>query len=405
MNGHVIREFQQSQSVVKQCGGAYSLELTLAHKFQVDGRAKVFLTPAPRTEREYRTRRKVFFVAHLPSQNRAPAGFNAIMSPAKFSQEIGFEAYVMNSVIRYHLILPWLLRSAEVFLATYPNICSPTLTNPLRTFDRHLIRIARRTRSKRGTILYVYDLPIEQAANAGRERMIDKETYRTERDIFRSFDVLCVYNYRAKQLISQRYGIPLENFVEFEILDHATTFIPPACLKKPSESWKIAWVGDSGRWVNELPRAQEVRYLLIGRNWNWVEGLHRPDFFNAGFIIGTPLLQYLSSNAHFGIIYPYSKGRERYYDYVSGSNIGTYSVAGLPILVSSKCGEVPSLSSKYGIGLTFDKLDDIPSLVKQVSHSDYEKMRIRSLEFGEKVRSGYFFKRAMSLAMNRLGVT
>lgn len=357
---------------------------------------------------------KVFFSPALFPEETAPATRKSILSVSKFAREIGFETQIMSrtrlngGLFQYYSRLSTSFRQADVFLAVYPVVCNPTRLNFLRTPERYLLRLSRRLRSRPGTILYIVDLPIEQALASGTKLGIDKEAYNVEKDVFESFDVLCVFNESMGQSVSRRYGVPADKFVEYEIQDHATNFVPPRDGKKRFDKWTIAYAGNYsegyvGRWVRELPQTQAIRYVFRGRNWNWVSELGRSDIFAQGFLTDAPLLEDLSRNAHFGIINAPSEEWVRYYNYTSTSKFGTYSAAGLPILVSSKCRYIASLVSKYGVGLTFNGLDDIPSLVTQISQSNYEEMKIRSLDLGEKVRTGYFFKRAMRSAMDKLG--
>lgn len=363
--------------------------------------------------------RRVLFSPALPKESVHPASNNTLVSIIKFASEIGFKTRTPRlprrksfGVLDYYAKLSRsFLFSCDVLLATYPYIFGSIFSdNPLRTFDRNFVRFLRRLRPERpSAILFVVDLPIEQAyAASTNSKMVDEEANTVERELFEQFDVLCVFNDAMKQEIMHRHKIPAEKFVEFEILDHATTFVPPSEEKRsPNGKWNIAYTGNYskkyvGNWIELLPESEATHYEMFGRDWEWLSALSRSDISSNGFLGNEELLKHLSENSDFGIINPPSDAWASYYDYGTTSKMGTYLAAGLPILVSSKCKYISSLVAKYKVGASFDKLDDIPWLVSSLSRSDYELMRESSLILGKKVRSGYFFKRAITLAMEKI---
>lgn len=364
------------------------------------------------------TRPKIFFSPFLSKRSSA-AIINTILGMTKFSEEIGFEPrilrYPRNSrgIFNHYLEFARSYSKAKLFLTLYPYFLHPTSNqfhparNLSRTFDRHTLKLLRRMRASPGTVLYVTDLPIEQAFSGGDVGMVDEETYRTEKDVFDSFDVLCVFNSYLKRVVSQRYQIPEEKFVEFEMLDHFSDYTPSMVSRSKFDKWTIVYAGTYnkqyvGDWISDLPKCAAIRYLFTGSNWDWVLKLGRDDMAISGFISDRDFTRYLSENAHFGIIKTSSGSRSEYYNAGSSSKMGSYLAAGLPILVSSECTYISSLVSKYRVGLEYSSIDEIPSILDRLSPLDYELMRNRAHLLGHKVRSGYFFKRAIGLATAKL---
>ena len=364
--------------------------------------------------------RRVLFSSTLPKESLHPASNNTLLSIIKFAADIGFKTRTPRlprrkslGVLDYYAELSRsFLVSCDVFLTAYPYICGSIFSdNPLRTLDRNVVRFLRRLRPERpSAILFIVDLPIEQAyAASGTSKLVDGEANTVEREFFENFDVLCVFNDAMKRAIMHRHKILAEKFVEFEILDHATTFVPPQEPRRrppPNGRWKIAYAGNYskkyvGDWIESLPECGAIQYEMFGLGWEWLSALNRSDISNNGFLRDEGLLRHLSRNSDFGIINPPSDAWASYYNYGTTSKMGTYLAAGLPILVSSKCEYISSLVAKYKVGISFDKLDEIPWLVSSLSRSDYELMRESCLVLGEKVRSGYFFKRAINLAIEK----
>jgi len=54
------------------------------------------------------------------------------------------------------------------------------------------------------------------------------------------------------------------------------------------------------------------------------------------------------------------------------------------------------------VGLTFDSFDDIPKLLHNLGEEDYERLRRNCIKLGEKIKKGYFFKKAIRKAMEVL---
>ncbi|MFQ5885467.1 MAG: hypothetical protein ACE5IO_10260, partial [Thermoplasmata archaeon] len=233
---------------------------------------------------------------------------------------------------------------------------------------------------------------------------------RVEEILMKSFDVLCVFNEQMKKAIIGRYDISDKKFVEFEILDYGVVFSPSKGKECETSRWTIVYAGGLdkkylGEWVKDLPRSEAMRYEFIGTNGDWLSEINRGDFIYRGFMNPENLLNHISRNAHFGIIGMASDAWREYCNYGTTSKFSAYLSAGLPLVVSSEYVYISSLVKKYGIGLLFDSLNDISARVQDLSASDYERMRNRCLRLGERIRTGRFFKRAVSRAMNRLGMT
>lgn len=361
---------------------------------------------------EPRALRRVYFTSPGIYVDGLPAVDNTLRGLEKFVREMDFETHFHRSLkgrgtLSYFadLILSYL--RADVFLAAYPSFRNfHPFEKTWRTADRRLLRLLHALRRRPGAILYVYDLPIDQAISRGNVAQVDDEAYRVERDVFGSFDKLLVFNEAMASLISQRYRIEPGRFVEFEILDHITDFVPSPERKAIKDKWTITYAGNYaeekvGRWAERLPRSDAIRYAFIGTNWNWISVLGRPDFQIIESLPDKPLVEWLSQNAAFGIIHAPADWIE-YYRLSSTSKMGTYLAAGLPILAWSKLSYVSSLISKYGVGIQYDHLEEVADLIEHITLSDYDKMRANCLALGEKVRSGFFFKTAMDRSMRAL---
>ena len=309
----------------------------------------------------------------------------------------------------YHyakLFLSWI--SPDVFMTTYPFFCRYCVrkSNPLRTADELLYALLRRLKGNTRTILFLYDLPIEQAVAMGRFHLCDEKSYQLEHRILQCFDILCVFNRRTRTVISERYGIPSERFVEFELPDYG---IAPSFRERRKiweGKWRVMIAGNgerryAGEWINQLEHVDNIRYEFLGPNWDWLSKTGRSDVTYRFLKSRQNLCDYMHVNADFGII-AYSESMSRYFEYACPSKFGAYVAAGLPILVSSDCTYPAHLAKKHGIGLVFYSYKQLPEMIGRLSESEYDIMRDRCLRLADKICNGFYLKRAVSESLHKL---
>jgi hypothetical protein len=329
-----------------------------------------------------------------------------------FSREMGFKSVLFNGSPERPIYYAKLLTSwkiAHTLLAMYPMSCRGCFSkrNPLRSIvDRRLLDFLGMWKPNPRAILFVEDLPIKQALALNDPHLdVDEGSYEIEEKIFRLFDVLCVYNETIRDAISQEYGIARENFVQIELpFRHTPTPMPRPQSSQP-HVWKLVCVGNgkksySGEWALGLQKSDDVSYEFIGPNWEWISDINRRDLTYRVNMESQDLCDYLSEHAHFGIV-AYSDKINEYSKYTVPSKFTTYLSLGLPVLVSSRCESVSHLVRKYGLGLSMNSFDDIPTILQGLG-SEYEAMRRRCAVLAEKVRSGYFFKLALVKALSKI---
>lgn len=310
----------------------------------------------------------------------------------------------MKRAMNYYASLCGAWVSSRIFLSLYPIIGGTIVApNRWRAVDPYVLRFLRKLPKRASSILYVYDLPIEQ--NIAAENPVDKKAYALERMILECFDILCVFNKNVRETLVRRYGIESERFVEFEVLDYGVDFVPPV-IKAPADAgWTIVYTGNCdsqhlGSWVKELPYSPDFQFHFLGPGCNWVSD--RSDIIYKG-LLGTTedLARYLSAKAHFGMVAS-SDSYRKYYEYTSTSKFAAYIAAGVPVLVRADYEYLSSLVRKYGVGLVFGAYEELPSLIRKVTWSEYTVIRDKCLKLGLSLRSGRFFKTAVSHALEKL---
>ena len=134
-------------------------------------------------------------------------------------------------------------------------------------------------------------------------------------------------------------------------------------------------------------------------NGKWIENLGMRNILYRGLIPKNQFFDFLSQ-CHFGIIYKDYK-RINYYEFTSTSKLSAYVVAGLPVLVPSSFSYITSLVKKYGIGYSFDSFDEIPDIVSNITEVEYDKVRDNCIKLGNRIKNGYFFKKAVNEILRR----
>jgi len=366
--------------------------------------ATVVDDPAP-------TKDKVYFTPMIPNQNISAASRQTMLDGATFSRELGFRTVATSSRSSptYFMRMYTAWRRSSVFLAMYPYFCPPLRSSyKLRSIAAKAIAFTRRRSPHTRAVLYVIDLPIEQmSSRALSAGVLDKKAVATECSVMGQFDYICVFNAKMKELLASRCAMPEDRFIEFEILDYGARKVPPD-TKPFLDPRIIVGAGGSarreilGEWVPELPHRQNVRWEFFGRDGEWINGLGRQDLTYNGFVPREAFEDYLCDKAHFGLIDSEGDPRsDEYREYTSTSRFSAYMAAGLPVLVSDRFGYLSHLVDKYRVGIHFKAHDELAETVSNMTQGEYSELREKARELGDKVRSGFFFKRAVTEALSR----
>jgi len=348
---------------------------------------------------------KTFFTPD--SKGYGAASKQTILDGIKFSSEIGFRPVVLGIKEMIHFVKMFrYLIDTDVFLIMYPYLCSPIRkANPLKRLETNLIS---KLNKNKFSILYIVDLPIEQNLAIGNTYVIGKKAYKIEKQLFENFNVICVFNEYMKNAIQQRYDISDDRFVKFEILDYGVNFTPSKNKKFLRNKFKIVYTGNAskeyvGLRMKDLPSSKNIEYEIFGNNGGWINDLGRQDVVYKGFLPSKEIIKYISTKAHFGtILYNKNFKSVNYYNFGSSSKFSAYLVAGLPLLIPSQYTYISSLVKKYKVGFSFGSFDEIPQIINTLTESKYNRIRNNCLKLGEKIKDGYFFKKAVKIALKKI---
>ena len=344
--------------------------------------------------------KKIFIIRNLEGYGHAST--QTLKDGLRFSSEIGFAPIKLETLPKFITRLFLNHFNMECVLAIYPYIYSPLKTSRRRTLN--CFRLTNFVR-KKFFILYVVDLPIHQNIAFDDLKVVDKKAYRLEKKIFESASVICVFNKLMKETIQEYAHVPDEKFIEFGILDYGVKIPRPKKIKLEVPV-KIVYAGNLEKRfmyssASALPPAKGINYKFFGLDGDWINALERQDMEYCGALQPEELLSHISTNAHFGLI-----GRDlnnthqtHYHNLGTTSKFSAYMVAGLPILAPSSYSYISYLTKKYKIGYSFDLLQELPEIVSEVNSDEYGKIRENCLKLGDKIKEGYFFKRAINIAL------
>ena len=87
-----------------------------------------------------------------------------------------------------------------------------------------------------------------------------------------------------------------------------------------------------------------------------------------------------------------------YLKYNDPHKTSLYIASGIPVIVWQQAA-IADFIIKNKIGITVESLHDVEKAINSISQQDYDLMRRNAKSLGNKLRSGYFTKKALSKAI------
>lgn len=289
---------------------------------------------------------------------------------------------------REALVDEW--QKSAYFLSLYPWVWPVTSTS----FPAHKFPVLG-TRDKY-SMLYVDDLPLALLESFGDARA--PLFAARERDFLGRQDSIMVFNEAMREWLLQQYDFDPARIISCDFMDYPVDFDPPA-KKELRDRVRIAsatgyipdYIGD---WIPKLPKS-EILWEFYGPQGDWITELDRRDLRWHGEIEDPlHLARQLSAGAEFGMLM-WAEKRRPYLKYGTGMKFSLYMAAGLPVLCGRGFEYPASVIEKMGLGLLFDDVRDIPSLIESLTQVRYDQMRTNCLMLGARMRRSEFFLTAM----------
>lgn len=330
------------------------------------------------------------------------ASARTIENVRKISEEFGFvKVTTHGNVARQILrILKYTFRSGAVLLV-YPKFISPTHFDyiNLRLFVQRLLKYRKKF------IYYVTDLPVEQQIAlevpvGERERSIEKR-------ILSLADCIIVFDQEMQDLLVRNYGLDDKLFVHSELLDYVVDTTPQSRPKTHSKGIGIVYAGGLEQYaleesIKSLPSDDgiPVEYHLFGPGGEWTENIRR-DILYHGSRNFTEIVDAIKEY-HFGLILAALSERMGQYLSLGPTNrFSLYMAAGIPVVVPRSFGYAAKIVEKYNVGLVFNDIKEIPSLVSQ-GMERYEEYLENVQLLQRRTTTGYHLRTALSKCMGKV---
>ncbi|HII67647.1 MAG TPA: hypothetical protein HA302_06545 [Thermococcaceae archaeon] len=208
-------------------------------------------------------------------------------------------------------------------------------------------------------------------------------------------------------VIQLRYGVSRKKFVYYEILDLGTRSLRRkhySTQGKFGQKRIIVYsgnlskerVGELSSNLKNLPAGVEL--WLIGPNGEWLNKFELTNLKYLGVFEEATFLSKLNEG-NFGLVW-YPINLASYFKFSSSSKFSSYMVAGLPVLVDVHAKYVAEITEKYKVGIVGKNLFDLFIKASHLDRETYYELMSNALSLGDKIRSGYFIKRALRTAMS-----
>ena len=269
---------------------------------------------------------------------------------------------------------------------------STSFFNPLSVLDvKYLLRPMEKLLSKVRAILYVYDSPVLQRFIF--KGVLPSFSLDAESRFLNKAHAIMVFNSYFAKFLEDVYGVDRERIFEFQLLDDFVEFMPPRDKKLnfPSE---IIWIGNLSNFKAFTGNIGQIKNAVFSV-YGYGHLSEKPTNLRyKGLILDENSLSLKISKADFGLL-AYPKDFADYMLFGTSMKFSTYVVSGLPIITMSNLIYPAEIVKKYNIGWVFSSLENLNDFLENLNEKDYNRKRDNVLELAKKIRSGYFFKKAL----------
>ncbi len=216
-------------------------------------------------------------------------------------------------------------------------------------------------------------------------------------------DVMIVHNEIMKNWFIQR-GVDENRLVTLEIFDYLCDESKIKVDKSFEKCLNIAGNLDISKssYIAKLGKLKDIKFKLYGPNFN--EGMKRfenidyqgsfpsgdiPGMLNTGFGLVWDGTSIDTCEGDFG----------RYLKYNNPHKLSLYLASGLPVVIWNEAAESVFVKENMA-GICVDSLNDLADILDCMSNDDYMEMCANAKVVGQRLRDGFYFKKALDRALN-----
>ncbi len=216
-------------------------------------------------------------------------------------------------------------------------------------------------------------------------------------------DVMIVHNEIMKDWFISK-GVNEKRLVTLEIFDYLCDENKIKVEKSFEKCLNIAGNLDISKssYIGKLGKIKDINFKLYGPNFDdcmkRFENIDYQGSFPSGEIPG-------KLNTGFGLVWDGTSVDTcegdfgRYLKYNNPHKLSLYLASGLPVVIWNEAAEADFVKDNMA-GICVDSLNDLSDIIKYMTEEDYKEMCNNAQRIGQKLRDGYYFKKALDRALN-----
>lgn len=213
-------------------------------------------------------------------------------------------------------------------------------------------------------------------------------------DEYNRADVVIVPSENMRKYLI-RSGLKVKKIIVQETWDHIYNY---PVNEKPPFKKQISFIGNPNkfRFTSTWPYA-DVRL----RQYAGSMKEHTSNVDDIGFLPDQVLIPNLIMNGGFGLVWSDDSYWSDYMHVNTSHKIGTYLVAGLPIIIDENNSNA-KMVRKNKLGFVVGSLDEAVDLIRKTTEAEYSELRENVERFAYLLRNGFFAKRLVTNALLEL---
>ena len=222
--------------------------------------------------------------------------------------------------------------------------------------------------------------------------------------IIENADYIIVHNKRMIQWFRER-GAPSNKLVSLEIFDYDSRYDPIDDIPfEKSVTVAGALTPEKAGYLRRAIEISDVDWHLYGKGFE-VGKVTASNIHYHGVFHSDEIPKHLKHG--FGLIWDGNSLEEctgisgNYLRYNNPHKLSLYLSAGLPVIIWNEAAEADFVRENE-LGFTIKTLQELPTLLSNISQKEYTNIRKNVLSFSLKLRNGYFINHAMQEIFDRL---
>ncbi|KRN19268.1 hypothetical protein IV79_GL001641 [Pediococcus claussenii] len=192
-----------------------------------------------------------------------------------------------------------------------------------------------------------------------------------------------------------RNGLKVSKIIVQEVWDHIYNY---PVNEKPPFKRQVSFIGNPNKFkfTSTWPYS-DVRL----RQYAGSMKKHNNNVDDIGFLPDQVLIPNLLMNGGFGLVWSTDSYWSDYMHVNTSHKIGTYLVAGLPIIIDENNSNA-EMVRKNKLGFVVESLDEAIDLIKKTTEAEYSELRENVGKFAFLLRNGFFAKKLVTNAVFEL---